>query len=194
MARGRSGGRPRCEHCPAIDVRDWRRRRFLEPSDGLPVLIWSRDGRSLCNVIASVAADRIVLEYTLESGRHRVERVDLVRTPCHYGGARAWFKCPGCSRRSGKLFLRQGRFLCRRCHGLGYASQLTARVERPRLIAQRIRRQLGQDPPSLFAPFPEKPDGMPQRTYDRLYAKGAHYERLSMVNLAAWVERSRARV
>ncbi len=94
--------------------------------------------------------------------------------------------------RAGKLFLRQGRFLCRRCHGLGYKSQLTARVDRPRLIAQRIRRQLGGDP-NLAIPFPPKPEGMPWRTYERLRAKGLRHEWLAIANLAAWLERSGAR-
>jgi len=91
-----------------------------------------------------------------------------------------------------KLFLRQGRFLCRVCHRLGYVSQLAASDDRPMLIAQRIRRKLGAEL-DLAVPFPLKPKGMPWRTYYRLRAKGERYERRALANLAAWFERAHGR-
>ncbi len=190
---GRWGGRRRCEDCPSIDVRAWHRDKALGQSEGLILLAWSRDGRSLCSIRAWANADRVVIDYTPRPGEHRVEHVRLTRTPCHYGGTRPWFECSGCHERAAKLFLYRERFRCLRCHGLGYRSQLTARLERPRLIAQRIRRRLGVDP-DLTVPFlPSRPKGMPWRTYERLRAKALRYEMRAWANLAAWVERSRAR-
>ncbi len=182
---GRSGGRQRCEYCASIDVRDWQRRGLLDDSGACFSLMLGRYG--IINV--EVDTDHVVLNYVSESGSPHIEPIALARTRCHYGGSRPWFLCPSCHRQRAKLFLRRGRFYCRACHRLGYVSQLAASAERPRIMAQRIRRRLGGDP-SLFAPFPFKPEGMPWRTYYRLRAKGEHYERRAIKNLAAWVERT----
>lgn len=58
------------------------------------------------------------------------ERLQLVSTPCHWGGFRWWFTCPleahgrPCGRRVGKLYLPPGRrlFGCRHCYNLTYTS------------------------------------------------------------------------
>src|SRR3989344_9352 len=50
--------------------------------------------------------------------------VELIKTPCNFGGSRYWFKCPGvkegipCGRLSTKLYLSLGGnyFLCRHCY------------------------------------------------------------------------------
>ena len=48
--------------------------------------------------------------------------VHVISTPGRFGGCLRWFRCPGCSRRVGKLFLptSEQAFLCRRCHRLVY--------------------------------------------------------------------------
>jgi hypothetical protein len=54
--------------------------------------------------------------------------VELIKTPCNFGGFRYWFKCPGvkegvpCGRLSIKLYLSPGGnyFLCRHCYDLTY--------------------------------------------------------------------------
>ena len=61
-------------------------------------------------------------------------------TPCHYGGTRKWFVCPGCDQRVAVLGSKNGLFLCRRCNQLPYASQSEAKIDR--MI--RARRKLGQ--------------------------------------------------
>lgn len=192
---GRQGGRHRCEYCLAIDVRDWQRRQLLDPPgvNFLLVQVQTRNGERLCNIRVEVEADYVVLNHMSESGVSDVEPIELARTPCHYGGSRPWFVCPSCNRRCAKLFFRRERFLCRVCHRLGYVSQLAASAERPRIMAQRIRRRLGMDPPNLTLPFPARPEGMPWRTYYRLRAKGERYERRALANLAAWLERARGR-
>ena len=56
-------------------------------------------------------------------------RVELVTTPCHYGGKRYWFICPlssrgkRCGRRVGVLYKSGSYFGCRHCHSLCYRSQ-----------------------------------------------------------------------
>ena len=190
---GRWGGRQRCEYCAAIDVRDWQRRGELENVGGGFQRHWSLgEGRGF-SVWVNIQAHELMLSFTTDSGEQRTEAVELTRTPCHYGGTRSWFLCPDCHRRCAKLFLRRGRFFCRVCHRLGYVSQLAASAERPRIMAQRIRRRLGMDPPNLALPYPPKPEGMPWRTYYRLRAKGERYERRAIAYLGAWIERAHGR-
>jgi len=56
------------------------------------------------------------------------QTVNLEQTPAHFGGSRVWFLCPGCGRRSGRLYLppRAASFLCRLCHDLTYESAQTS--------------------------------------------------------------------
>lgn len=56
-------------------------------------------------------------------------RVEVVSTPCYFGGRRYWFICPlmrngvACYRRIGVLYLGGKYFGCRRCYDLAYKSQ-----------------------------------------------------------------------
>lgn len=49
--------------------------------------------------------------------------IGLTQTPCHFGGHRRWFICPCCDKRMGFLYMRHGRFACRRCNRISYESQ-----------------------------------------------------------------------
>ena len=49
--------------------------------------------------------------------------ITLVTTPCHYGGKREWFECPGCKKRVGKVYRDVNDFRCRKCLDLVYLSQ-----------------------------------------------------------------------
>ena len=57
-------------------------------------------------------------------------KIELVSTPCHFGGVRFWFVCPlvingsHCGRCVGKLYLPSGQtyFGCRHCYNLTYKS------------------------------------------------------------------------
>ncbi len=57
----------------------------------------------------------------------RNQRIDLIRTPCHYGGWRFWFQCPRprdrliCGKRIGVLHAYKGVFGCRDCLGMTYS-------------------------------------------------------------------------
>lgn len=54
------------------------------------------------------------------------QKIDLIRTPCHYGEYRFWFQCPLprngliCGKRLGVLYASRGIFGCRRCHNFTY--------------------------------------------------------------------------
>jgi len=70
-----------------------------------------------------------VIRFTRDRRKHEQE-IALTFTPCTFGGQRAWFSCPSCARRVGKVYLpctmcngrgqRVASFLCRFCYGLTY--------------------------------------------------------------------------
>lgn len=50
--------------------------------------------------------------------------INVITTPCRYGGKRHWFLCPACKRRVGILY-KDGSYLkCRKCCDLTYRSRL----------------------------------------------------------------------
>lgn len=63
---------------------------------------------------------RISIQYT--SPRQWQATFELLKTRCHYGGFRYWFKCPMCHQRKGKLYRHSGDFKCRTCADLTYYS------------------------------------------------------------------------
>ena len=181
------GGRRRCDDYPAIDIRDPLHREFVDQPGGQISWRWNCNGQPLCYVDIVFHRDHAVLTDVTDQERQKTLSIQLLRTPCNYGGTRPWFECPGCSQRCATLYFCNSSFRCRKCHGLGYRSQLVASTERPRLIAQRIRQSLGGSP-SLFEPFTPKPLRMHWRTYDRIREKGERYEARAAAGLAAWVE------
>jgi hypothetical protein len=56
-------------------------------------------------------------------------RIELTSVPCHFGGSKHLFRCPGmpartpCARRAGKLYLVNGRLVCRFCGDLTYVAR-----------------------------------------------------------------------
>lgn len=181
------GGRRRCDDYPAIDIRHPQHRELVDEPGRCISWRWNRNGRPLSYVDIEFHRDHALLTDVTDRTWPRTQSISLLRTPCHYGSTRSWFGCPGCGHRCAKLYFCDGSFRCRDCHGLGYRSQLQASAERPRLIAQRIRRSLGASS-NLILPFPAKPPKMHWRTYDRIREKGERYEARAMARLAHLVE------
>jgi len=95
----------------------------------------------------------------------------LDATPCHYGGARTWFRCPHCQTRRAVLFLVDGVFACRACDDLAYASTREDETGACDRRIQWIAKRLGSDGNGCRGSYwtmPDKPKGMHWRTYDRL--------------------------
>lgn len=100
------------------------------------------------------------------------EAVTIDRTPCHYGGERPWFLCPGCQVRRGVLFSVGGRFRCRQCHQLAYSSTRESPSDRSIRRIQELQRTLGGGGWGVpIWDVPRKPDGMSWRRYGRLRAE-----------------------
>nr|QJS05794.1 hypothetical protein [Psychrobacter sp.] len=100
--------------------------------------------------------------------------IQLTTTAPHYGGSRYFFNCPSCSKRVSVLY-RKGTYICRKCIGLGYQSQLEQPVDRlfTRLNAIRERLQWSK---GIANPQGGKPRYMHDRTYERLLTE---YDRLT---------------
>jgi hypothetical protein len=186
---GVTRGRRRCNDCPAIDIRDPHHRELVDRPGSRISWRWNRNGESHCSIDLVFYRDNAVLTDVTDRERPRTLSISLLRTACNYGGTRPWFGCPACSNRCAILHFHDGHFRCRKCHGLGYRSQVEASSERPRLIAQRIRRSLGGSV-NLGLPFPAKPPKMHWRTYYRIRQKGEHFEARATAGLADWFNQS----
>jgi hypothetical protein len=86
----------------------------------------------------------------------------LSHTACTYGGARPWFICPIRGERVAVLFLRVGRFACRRCQRVAYGSQSDDACRREWCKQAKAEAKLG--------PNCGRPKGMHHATGERLLA------------------------
>src|SRR5579883_1132138 len=171
--RWRGSGKNTTSGYLRLDVRYLQRTNMLAEGS-YSSLNWSRNGKPFGWINLRAAHDSVTLIY-----RHRTSDADewqseeypvrIERTPCNYGGHRAWFRCPalGCGRRVAVLY-GDGFFACRHCHQLAYESQREAPYSRALERAQRILIRLGGSG-STSQPFPAKPKGMHWRTYQRFY-------------------------
>lgn len=101
------------------------------------------------------------------------QSIDMVITPCRFGGVRWWWICPATRRRVDKLYLPNGgmRFLSRGpgAHRLAYASQRHRRVDRMHDRSRRLYRLLGADyEGQCDERWPPKPKWMRWRTYNAI--------------------------
>lgn len=94
--------------------------------------------------------------------------IEIVTTPCNFGGERRWFLCPGCGRRC--AILRTG-LRCNMCRGGRHRSELKAPVDRLLGKARKLRLRLGQLDPAVGGPIPNKPHLMRWHTYLRIHTK-----------------------
>jgi hypothetical protein len=88
------------------------------------------------------------------------QKIRIDRTACNYGGARPWFLRPVCHRRAGLLYLRAGRFACRRCNPVAYVSQSCDALDRMWRKEAKIEACPGDNW--------RRPKGTRRHTYDRL--------------------------
>lgn len=119
----------------------------------------SYTGEPAGNIGFTIEPGGVLLRYTV-NGDSRNQYVPLEHTGCHFGGARPWFVCPIRGERVAVLYMRGGRFACRRCNRIAYLSQsddLTGRAWRKQA---KLECRLGEDW--------ERPKGMHATTYERL--------------------------
>jgi hypothetical protein len=166
---------------PALDANVLAVRGCLQPGSS-GVYPWAVGGGSKNNsgvVIASFRfkceAGRLYLSYTSPAGGERTEIIPLFRVTRPLGGSRPYFLCPGagCGRRVLQLYFSHGRFLCRHCSGLVYASRYEQYPwQRAHRKARRLQRRLGITGRAV----PEKPENMRTRAYERLLEEAQQAE------------------
>jgi predicted RNA-binding Zn-ribbon protein involved in translation (DUF1610 family) len=107
-----------------LDVRVLVRAGALVPGASSTVT-WDA-GALVATTVATDKPDCLMLTYAMVDRRKVsqavTECIPLLTTPGTVGGVRAWFGCPNCGLRCAVLYALHGRFRCRQCHHLAYAS------------------------------------------------------------------------
>ncbi len=169
-----------------LDVRRWQREGFLIPGRAFGWQ-WTSDSEPVAWIQVRAETDRVILTYRYQRGdeewRDECYPARLDWTPCNYGGARVWFRCPavGCGRRVAILYLGSAIFACRHCYRLVYPSQRENPGDRAMRQADKIRERLGWKSGILNGEG-SKPKGMHWRTFVRLTAR--HHDLV----MASWAD------
>lgn len=155
---GRPGWRLKAEHVQRIDVRRWHRAGTLRAGYA-GTWAWHVGDEPAGSIGYSAQEGGVTLQYSCD-GNATTQRIVLDRTRCHFGGSRSWFVCPRCSARVAVLYLRGGRFACRRCQRVSYASQSEDHCARTWRKQARLEARLGK--------HWRRPKGMHRATHERL--------------------------
>jgi hypothetical protein len=98
---------------------------MLTPGRRLSV-VWSIGGNQVDDSMIVPLEDALLLVYRTRSRgkawQLQKQVLPITTTATAFGGRHRWFACPQCARFCRVLF-GNGRFLCRRCWGIGYRSQ-----------------------------------------------------------------------
>lgn len=160
---GRPAYRAKGEQLRRIDVRQWARIGYLQNGARFS-WVWHMGTERAGSISVQVEdGGALKLLYALGSGQDQKDasqRIALVYTPCQFGGARAWFACPSCGGRCSLLYMRWGRFACRHCQRVSYASQSLDRLDRLIRKQSKIETRLGN--------HRQRPKGMRRKTYFRI--------------------------
>lgn len=168
MGRGGSrygAGRPashvKAEHCLRLDVRQLAKHNRL--AGGSFSWRWTNTytGQDAGSIGITTRPGHAMLNYS-HNGQVVSDDVRVVQTACNYGGTRPWFQCPRCTKRVAVLYLRSGRFMCRHCGGIVYASQADDAIGRAWRRQGKLEARLGDG----WA----RPKGMHRATRTKLLA------------------------
>ena len=118
------------EECLALDATKLAHSGALRKQPGSEsVHCWFDSLGRPCHAVRVVIVSRQVIRLQYEANAREMDvALNVTVTPCHFGGLRYWFLCPGtnfmhgCSLRVSRLYLPPGssRFACRLCHNLTY--------------------------------------------------------------------------
>jgi hypothetical protein len=141
-------------------VRRWQREGVLQPGC---VGTWhwtdSDTGEERASIGFRSDQGAVTLRYSVDS-KPCSQTVRLSESACNYGGARPWFVCPIRGERVAVLFLHAGRFACRKCQRIAYASQSDDLCGRTWRRQRMVEVKLG--------PNWTRPKGMHAATRERL--------------------------
>ncbi|MFN7822754.1 MAG: hypothetical protein ACK5PO_07370 [Bacteroidota bacterium] len=153
---GRPARRLKTDQVLAIDARRWAREGILGTPGRCGSWGWRLNGEPLASLTYASQGHQVTV-----STEQVWQVLEVERTPCHYGGTRAWFRCPTCTRRVAIVYWRGGRsFGCRVCWQLAYRSQSQDALARSISREARITARLTE--PGL------RPKGMHRKTFARI--------------------------
>lgn len=161
----------------ALDIRTLARKGGLQPG-GSYVYRWFLGRRMVGSLRMDVL--RHCVRFHNDAQAASIE-APLVHTPCNFGGARPWWRCPHCRRRVAILYV-DATIACRHCWDLGYRVEREGKRDRTLRRAQTIRQRLGW-PPGIFGNRGIRPKGMHQSTYKRLKGEHDRYAGMSIAEL-----------
>jgi hypothetical protein len=113
------------DQCLKLDVHRLNREGYLSPNSQFEWIWRGKENQVEAAIKIYVSENGLKLRYAILSENDKQvirESLPFRWSGCN-GGRRHWIQCPGCIRRIAILYLRDGRFRCRTCHGLLYPSQ-----------------------------------------------------------------------
>ncbi len=168
---GHNKRRAHIEGQPRLHTRLLKKRGLL--ANGISAsMSWNDNcGRQTAAIEVIGGIEQVRLRYAVRTkGQPETVNIDepvrIIRQPKPFGGEQILLACPGCTRRVMALALRAGRFRCRSCHGLTYASSQEGATDRAMRRANKLRRRLGCEP-GWEAPY-WRPKHMRHRTFQRI--------------------------
>ena len=178
---GRKSGKQTTGDIWRLDVRCLARGGYLKPGMAFRWQ-WQSSDETIASINLTVEVGRVWLRYKQrergEAWQDMCYPVSLDMTPCHMGGERVWWRCPGvdCGRRVALLY--GGRmYACRRCHQLAYRCQREVDYDRATRRADTLRERLGWSA-GMLSGSGIKPKGMHWSTFQRLCEEhNAHVNR-----------------
>jgi hypothetical protein len=95
---GHRGSKATTEDFHRLDVRYLSRNGYLRPGASFTVR-WSRNEFETGSIQGHTTWNAVILSYDhqprgSDEWQHEQYPVELLRTPCNYGGDRTWFRCP----------------------------------------------------------------------------------------------------
>lgn len=176
QSKGESMGKLRVEDCLGININFLLREGYIGRDKLVSGSItWNQEGYRIGSMgVICHLADNFQLNYSA-NGEDIKQIVGIAWSACPYGNKRPWFACPKCFKRAGKIFYRDGRFACRHCQQLCYASQLEKVRQRGLGLSHKLYGRFERDDKMIY-----KPKGMHWATFDRIIARAQRAEEKSL--------------
>ena len=180
LGAGRPAQHIKAEHCHRIDIRQLAKAKVF--AGGTWAWAWRNreTGKELASIGITAHPGALVFDYSV-GGQPIREHITIATSACHLGGTRPWFHCPRCDARVAMLYVRGGRFRCRKCHGLRYISQSLDECGRSWRKQSKLEARLG--------PNWRRPKGMHRATRERLLEAIWQCEEVREDALMAYMER-----
>ncbi len=142
---GRPASHLKAEQCKKIDVRIWKREGCLQPGR-MGTWQWtnSETGEQLGSMGFRLDHGSVRLDYSID-GKPSGQTVRLSQSAGSFGAVRQWFICPIRGERVAVLYQRAGRFACRHCQRIAYASRSLDALGRMWRKQAKVEAKLGEN-------------------------------------------------